>query len=93
MLRRSDYLIKWDVTFSDIFQDLFIAYKVDPFGCALFMQFSACEHADPDFLASTCRQHAGATDVLITLCWVNIELYLDFKTLDKFALLGNFSHF
>ena len=93
MLRRSDYLIKWDVTFSDVFQDLFVAYKVGPLGRALVMQFSACEHADPDFLASTCRQYAGATDVLITLCRVNIELNLDFNTLDKVALLGNFSHF
>ena len=57
------------------------------------MELGACEHADLDFLSSTCWQYAGATDVLITLSRVNIELNLDFETLDEVTLLGNFAHF
>ena len=89
MLRRCDYLIKWDVAFCDIFQGLFVAYEVGTLSFAFIMELGACEHADLDFLSSTCRQYAGATDVLVTLCRVNIELNLDFNTLDKVALLGN----
>ena len=57
------------------------------------MELGACEHADLDFLSSTCWQYAGATDVLITLRRVNIELNLNFETLDELALLRNFAHF
>ena len=93
MLRCCDYLVKGDVTLTNILQDLFVADNVGSLSLAILMEFGACEHADPYFLACTCRQHAGATDVLITLCRVNIELNLNFKTLDKLALLRNFAHF
>ena len=93
MLRRCDYLIKWDVAFCDIFQGLFVAYEVGTLSFAFIMELGACEHADLDFLSSTCRQYASATDVLITLRRVNIELNLNFETLDEIALLGNFAHF
>ena len=93
MLRRSNYLIKWDVTLADIFQDLFVADEVGAWSCAFIMELGAREHAYLDFLSSTCRQDASATDVLITLSRVNIELNLDFKTLDKVTLLRDFAHF
>jgi len=55
------------------------------------MEFVSSEDANADLLPGARRQDAGATDVLVTLSRVNVELDDDFEAFFKFALFRDLS--
>ena len=90
LLRSRDDLIEGNITIADFLQNGIVANKVSTCGFTLLMKLIASKHTNFDSLASASREQASATDVLITLCWVDVQLDNDFEGLCEFSLLRNF---
>ena len=99
MLGSSDNFIKVDLTFGYLFENSFISNYVCLGREHLIVQLFVGKDTNPDVFTNSCWKNARASDVLITLGWVNIELDDHFKALrepsslaDIFGLLNSFFH-
>ena len=72
MLGSCNDLVKGNIALPDFFQNSVVANKVSPCGFALLMELIASEDTHFDSLTSASGEQARVTDVLVTLCWVDI---------------------
>ena len=84
-------LIEVDDALAHIFQHVLVAENVGTLRFQLFMELFACEDADSDFFSCSGGENASATNILVTLGRVNVQLDDHFEALFEFAFFGNFS--
>lgn len=93
LLRRGNELVEVDLSLTYLFENFISAYNVGACSKRLFMQCQVSENAYSQTFSSACRQYASASDVLVSLCRIDIELNKQLERLIKLSLLANFYHF
>lgn len=83
-------LIEVDDAFADVLEQGVIANYVRSLRLNILVELLAGKHAHLDFLTSASGQDAGATDVLVTLGRINVQLDDKLDAFHKFALFGDF---
>lgn len=86
LLGRRNDLVERDRSLGDLLQDGVVADEVSTLSLALLMELFASEDADLDLFACAGGEDAGATNVLVTLGRVHIQLDNDFEALVELAL-------
>ena len=90
VLWRGNDFVKRNVSFSYLLQDRVVTNKVSALCLQFIMELFPSKNADSGLFSSARRQDAGASDVLITLCRVNIQLNNNFEALFELPLHRDF---
>ena len=88
-LRCCNDLVKRDRALCNLLEHLIVAKSVRTLSLDLFFELICCEDAHFDFLPGASWEDAGATDVLVTLGWVNVQLDNQLKRFFKLTFARN----